>query len=505
MNVRSTIRADREQQGDAAPESVFYDLIILGAGLSGLGAAHYFKKSFPEKTFAILDANSSYGGTWFTHRYPGVRSDSDLFNFGYKFKPWGGPPIASGAEILRYLGDLIAEDKMEPHINYGVRLLKADWSEERKHWTLAAEEVATGLTRVFETPFLWMCHGYYDHSRGYIPDWPGLSDFKGEVIHPQNWPDNTDLTGKRVVVIGSGATAATLVPALTEQAAHVTMLQRSPTYFLPRPNRSDLADKLRALKVDPHWIHEIVRREMSEAGNALTRMLLDNPKESREMLLGTLRELIGSEMVDKHFSPSYDPWRQRVALIPDGDFFEVVNSGKASVVTDHIERFTPEGILLKSGQLLDADIVVSATGFNMNVMADVAFSIDGEPIDFTSTVTWRGMMFTKVPNFIWIFGYYRSAWTLRVDLVGEFTVRLLRYMYDNHLSSVRPVLPLSVTDADLGPFLDTTDFNPGYLLRKVDLLPKSGPTDEWRHTQDYWRERVEFPELSVNPSELDWR
>ncbi|MFG1224645.1 NAD(P)-binding protein, partial [Xanthobacter wiegelii] len=185
MNVRSTIRADREQQGDAAPESVFYDLIILGAGLSGLGAAHYFKKSFPEKTFAILDANSSYGGTWFTHRYPGVRSDSDLFNFGYKFKPWGGPPIASGAEILRYLGDLIAEDKMEPHINYGVRLLKADWSEERKHWTLAAEEVATGLTRVFETPFLWMCHGYYDHSRGYIPDWPGLSDFKGEVIHPQ--------------------------------------------------------------------------------------------------------------------------------------------------------------------------------------------------------------------------------------------------------------------------------------------------------------------------------
>ncbi len=505
MNTQAKIREGESLHRGMTPKVEYFDVVTIGAGISGIGAAYNLKKSFPEKTFAVLEANSDFGGTWHTHRYPGVRSDSDLFTFGYKFKPWEGSPIATAKQIRDYLSEILEENDLGAHINYNTRVLSADWCEADNLWTIEARNTVTGDLRTITTAFIWMCHGYYDHRKGYTPDWLGMSDFAGEIIHPQEWHDDIDLCGKRVVVIGSGATAATIVPAIAETVEHVTMLQRSPTYFIPRPNRSELADTLRKLDVDPMWIHEIVRRDATRMGNEMMEQMLSKPKESRAALLATLSDLIGPDLVKEHFSPHYDPWRQRVAVIPDGDFFDAINSGKASVATDEIERFTKEGILLKSGKVLEADIVITATGFNMNVMGDVVFSLDGEPIDFTSTVTWRGMMFTKIPNFIWVFGYFRSSWTLRADLISEFTIRMLKHMYENNLKRVCPTLPDNVGDEDLQPFLDPDDFNPGYLLRSLHRLPKSGPGKEWRHSQDYWNERNEIPALPVAGSSLAYR
>jgi cation diffusion facilitator CzcD-associated flavoprotein CzcO len=343
-----------------------------------------------------------------------------------------------------------------------------------------------------------MCQGYYRHSVGYTPDWPGMVDYKGRIIHPQTWPDDLDLRGKRVVVIGSGATAATLVPNIAADCAHVTLLQRSPTYFVPGRNANDLADTLRQLEVDETWIHEIVRRKALFDQHDFTRRCLEDTEAATAELLEGVKAFLPADQVEKHFTPGYRPWRQRIAFVPDGDLFQGIAAGKASVVTDEIERFTETGILLKSGQKLDADVIITATGFDLAVLGDIAFEIDGAPLDFAKTVTYRGMMFTGLPNLVWVFGYFRASWTLRADMIGDFVCRLLAHMERKGARQVEVALRPEDQDMTLGGWIDPEDFNPGYLLRGLHLLPQAGDKPEWRHTQDYWTEKDIFPRIDLD-------
>lgn len=479
------------------PEHV--DVLIVGAGISGLGAARELKVQCPGQSFLILEGMESFGGTWHWHRYPGIRSDSDLYTFGYRFKPWIGPPIASGQEILRYLGEVIEENDLGPQIRYRHRVLRADWNSDDARWTLTAFDAEHSKERVFTCSFLWMCQGYYRHERGYTPDWPDMETFKGRVIHPQTWPDDLDYTGKRVIVIGSGATAATVVPAIAPACEHVTMLQRSPTYFSPGVNKHWLADTLRELNIDDAWIHEIVRRKIVADQYRFLQRTLDDPASTVQDLMKGVLAYLPKETVEKHFTPRYRPWQQRIAVVPDGDLFEEVKAGRVSVVTDRIERFTPDGIIVGDGQELKADIIVTATGFDLCVLGDIAFSIDGETLNFADTVTYRGMMFTGVPNMAWIFGYFRAAsWTLRVDMVADFVCRLLNFMKARGHRKIEVVLPPEDSDMSLFPWIDDELFNPGYMMRGMHLLPKRGAKPEWAHSQDYWWERDVLPGVDLD-------
>ena len=479
-----------------------YDVLIVGAGIAGVGSAFHLKTQAPDKSFAVLDAQGAFGGTWRTHRYPGARSDSDLHTFGYRFKPWRGAPIATAGEILTYMDEVIAENDLARHIQYRTRVESASWSSETNRWTVTVERLDTGERETMSAGFLWMCQGYYRHEAGYTPGWPGIDDFGGRVVHPQTWPDDLNLAGKRVIVIGSGATAATLIPAIAEQAEHVTMLQRSPTYFVPGRNRNELAEQLRELEIDPAWVHEIVRRQLLRDGATRTRLALEQPALVRGEILGALNEIVGEEMVAKHFTPSYDPWRQRIAFVPDGDLFRAIKKGRASVVTDRIRRFVANGIETEGGELLEADVVVTATGFELNVLGDIAFAIDGEPLDLSRSVTYRGMMFTGVPNLVWVFGYFRASWTLRVDLMGDFVPRLLAHMDAHGWTRVEPQLRVEDQGMALGPWVDEAEFNPGYLMRGVHRMPRAGTKREWRHTQDYWGEKDEFPQIALDGPEF---
>jgi cation diffusion facilitator CzcD-associated flavoprotein CzcO len=495
-SVSAEERPSAEDRSQADP--AHFDVLIVGAGVAGVGSAYHMLTQAPDKSFVVLEAKDSFGGTWHTHRYPGVRSDSDLHTFGYRFKPWRGAPIATGPEILSYMGEVIAENDIERHIRYGTKVVSARWSSVESLWTVETQDVATGVRTTLTAGFLWMCQGYYNHQNGYTPSWPGMESFKGRIVHPQAWPEDLDYAGKRVVVIGSGATAATLIPALAGDAAHVTMLQRSPTYFVPGRNRNDLAETLRELDIDPAWTHEIVRKSILLNGAKMTRRREENPEMVREELLGALRGILGDDYVAKHFTPSYAPWRQRICFVPNSDFFEAIKAEKAGVVTDEIDHFTPTGIALKSGDSLEADIIVTATGFDLAVLGGIEFSVDNEPLELADTVTYRGMMFTGVPNLVWVFGYFRASWTLRVDLIGDFIPRLLRRMDEKGAKRVEPALRPHETDMPLGPWVDPENFNPGYLTRSLHLMPKSGPTPEWRHTQNYWSEKDEFPQIDLD-------
>ncbi len=482
-----------------AREIEHFDVVIVGAGISGVGGAYHLLKQCPGTTFVVLEAQESFGGTWITHRYPGIRSDSDLHTFGYRFKPWTGTPIASAAEILRYMGDVIAENEIGSHIRYRHTIASASWSSGDNLWTLEATRTDTGEPVRIAANFLWMCQGYYRHSEGYTPEWDGMRDFKGRIIHPQTWPEDLDYKGKNVVVIGSGATAATLIPAMAADCAHVTMLQRSPTYFLTGRNANPLADELRDLGIDEEWIHEIVRRKTLREQAAFTRRTFEEPENVKQELLGAVRAHLGEDYdIATHFTPAYRPWRQRVAFIPDADLFKGIRSGKASVATDEIERFTETGLLVKSGQTLDADIIVTATGFHLNVLGDIDFVIDGKPLVFSDTVTYRGMMFTGVPNMAWVFGYFRASWTLRADLVADFVCRLLNHMKAKGARNVTPALRPEDRDMPLLPWIDPENFNPGYIMRGMHLLPKRGDKPEWQHTQDYWAEKDELPAINLD-------
>jgi cation diffusion facilitator CzcD-associated flavoprotein CzcO len=480
-----------------------FDVLIVGAGISGIGAAWHLLKQAPDRSFAILEAKHGFGGTWETHKYPGIRSDSDLYTFGYRFKPWVGPPIATAAEILKYMGEGISDNGIHSHIRYGHRIEHASWSDADRRWTVSG--TADGKPFTVTANFLWMCQGYYRHEKGYTPDWPGMDSFKGPIIHPQTWPENLDLTGKKVVVIGSGATAATLVPAIADSCAHVTLLQRSPTWFFPSANANELADTLRQLEIDETWIHEIVRRKILHDHGEMTRRAMEEPEGVKADLLAAARMFLPPDFdIAKHFTPSYRPWQQRVAFLPDGDLFRGIAAGKASVVTDHIERFTQKGILLESGEELEADVIVTATGFNLCITGGIAFEVNGKPLNFADTITYRGMMFTGVPNLVWVMGYFRASWTLRVDLLGDFVAKLLNNMKAKGATRVEVALRPEDEGMPLLPWMDPDNFNPGYLMRGMHLLPRRGDKPEWMHNQDYYVERKEIPAIDLEGAEFHY-
>jgi cation diffusion facilitator CzcD-associated flavoprotein CzcO len=490
------------EKPSAAAGTEHFDVLIVGAGISGIGSAYHLQQQCPGKSYVVLEAMESFGGTWLGHKYPGIRSDSDLYTFGYRFKPWVGPPIATAEEILAYMNEVIEENGIGPHIRYGHVITSAEWSSKDNLWTVVAERKADGAVRKFTCNFLWMCQGYYRMSQGYTPDWPGMDRYKGRIVHPQTWPEDLDYKGKKVIIIGSGATAATLLPAIADDCEHVTLLQRSPTYFIPGRNANELADTLRELKVDETWIHEIVRRKILFDQDAFTQRAFKEPDVVKEELLAGVRAFLPEEAVQAHFMPTYRPWRQRIAFVPDGDLFQSVLKGKASVVTDHIDCFTENGIKLKSGQELEADIIITATGFNLSVMGDIDFTVDGKPVNFADTVTYRGMMMTGVPNMVWIMGYFRASWTLRADIVGDYVCRLLNHMQALGKKKVEIQIPAKDRDMTFGPWMDPDNFNPGYLMRGQHLLPKAGNKPGWAHTQDYWREKDDLPLVDLDGEEF---
>ena len=480
-----------------------FDVLIAGAGISGIGSAYHLQTQCPGKSFLILEKLESFGGTWLMHKYPGIRSDSDLYTFGYRFKPWIGPPIATAEEILNYMGEVIDENDLAKHIKYRHTITGASYSSDDKLWTVRATCAEKGEEKVYTCNFLWMCQGYYNNEEGYTPQWGGMEDYQGEIIHPQTWPEDTDLKGKKVICIGSGATAATLVPAIAGECEHVTLLQRSPTYFFPAENRNELADELRRIGISDELVHEIARKKALFDQDEICQRCLTEPEVVKAELLEAARAYLGEDFdIDTHFTPRYRPWQQRIAFIPDGDLFKGIAEGAASVVTDEIDHFTKTGIQLKSGKHLEADIIITATGFNLSVLGGIPFDVDGKPVDFSQTITYRGMMFTGVPNMLWVFGYFRASWTLRVDLVGDFVCRLLNHMDAAGMDEVRVEPRAQDKDMELLPWMDPDNFNPGYLMRSMHLMPKRGDDPIWQHTQDYWKERDELPLIDLDAEEF---
>jgi cation diffusion facilitator CzcD-associated flavoprotein CzcO len=495
--------ASETTSGAGVQDAGHVDILIVGAGVSGIGAAHHVRERFPERSLLILEARDHHGGTWWTHQYPGVRSDSDLFTYGYRFKPWRGPAIASGPAILSYLDEVMADDGLEPHIRCRHRVSSAAWSTADRRWTVEVTRTDTGERLRYTTGFLWMCPGYYDHDKPHQPQWKGLDRYQGLVVHPQRWPEGLDVSGKRVIVIGSGATAATLIPAIAEDAAHVTMLQRSPTYFFAPPRQNELAETLRSLDVPEEWTHEILRRAYIAQMDNLVKTSFEDPDALQAFFIDAMRPQLPEGFdVDKHFTPRYRPWQQRIGVVPEGDFFAALRSGKASIVTDTIETFTETGITVSSGEEIPADIIVTATGFTMALFGGVEFTVDGEPVDFTDRVTWRGVMISGVPNMAYVFGYLRYSWTLRADMVSDLVAGLLRHMEDCGATMVTPTLRPADASMQRLPFCDPENFSSGYIMRSQDLLFKQGDREPWIHMLEYHQERDTLPKADLDDGTL---
>ena len=468
----------------ASPAIEHLDAIIVGAGLSGIGAAVHLQLDSPGRRFAILESRAAMGGTWDLFRYPGVRSDSDMYTLGYAFKPWtDAKSLADGPAIRRYIEDTAVEHGLDRQVRYGHRVLRADWSSADARWTLEIErgpDAAGGFARTrMSCNFLLGCSGYYRYTEGYAPEFAGAAEFRGRLVHPQFWPADLDYAGKRVVVIGSGATAVTLVPEMARSAAHVTMLQRSPTYVVSLPARDRIADTLRR-RLPRMLAYRIVRTKNILIGMAFFRLSRRWPAKVRQLLIDQVRKALGAgHDVATHFSPKYAPWDQRVCFVPDGDLFDAVRAGRADVVTDHVERFTANGLRLASGRELAADIVVSATGLVLNVLGDIALSIDGTPCDLSRTMGYKGMMFSGVPNLIYTFGYTNASWTLKADLTANYAARLFAWMDRHGVQAATPVRDPAVAAR---PFLD---FSSGYVQRAAPLLPSQGTKSPWRLYQNY--------------------
>ncbi|HEX6499709.1 MAG TPA: NAD(P)/FAD-dependent oxidoreductase [Micromonosporaceae bacterium] len=466
-------------KGDHVPVE-HTDVLIVGAGLSGVGAACHLRRECPDRSVVILEARASIGGTWDLFRYPGVRSDSDMHTLGYSFRPWSDPKaIADGPAILSYVRDTAREYGLLDRIRLRQRVVSAAWDSGTTRWTVTVERGDDPQPYTMTCDFLYICSGYYRYDEGYTPDFPGIDRFAGTVVHPQHWPDDLDYTGKRVVVVGSGATAVTLVPAMAEQAAHVTMLQRSPTYIFSRPNRDPIAERLRRLLPESTAL-TAVRWKNALLGLAFYQLSRRRPNLVKAMLRkAAVRQLPPGYDVDTHFAPTYQPWDQRMCLIPDGDLFRAISDGRASVVTDHIESFTEKGIRLVSGRELDADVVVTATGLNLLALGGIALTVDGRRVDLGSTIAYKGMMFCGVPNLAWTIGYTNASWTLKADLVAQYVCRVLRHMARHGYTTVTPLPPAG---DEVHPIIDLRS---GYVLRSLSELPKQGATTPWRLHQNY--------------------
>jgi len=464
------------------------DVLIVGAGISGVGAAYHLQKRSPGKSYAILESKPVIGGTWDLFRYPGIRSDSDMHTLGYNFKPWtAAKAIADGDSILDYVRETAAENGIDRHVRFNHRATSASWSSADSRWTVEAARSDTGETATITCDFLFMCSGYFRHDEGFTPEFPGIESFGGEVIHPQHWPEDLDYEGKRVVVVGSGATAITLVPALAEKAAKVTMLQRSPTYVISMPGEDAIAVALR--KVLPEKAAYVITRWKNVLlQSAFYRLCKRFPGRMKALVMRETRKALPPGFdVEKHFNPKYNPWDQRVCLVPDGDLFEAIAGGRAEVATDTIRSFDENGIELDSGERIDADIVVTATGLNLLFLGDVEITVDGVSPDIPNSFTYKGMMLNDVPNLAFAVGYTNASWTLKIDLVCEYVCRLINHM-DAH--GYRECVPRladpTMTEEQL------IDFNSGYVLRSLHALPKQGAEVPWKMRQNYVRDVPEI-------------
>ncbi|BDB45752.1 MULTISPECIES: flavin-containing monooxygenase [Mycobacterium] len=459
------------------------DVVIVGAGISGVSAAWHLQDRCPTKSYAILEKRADMGGTWDLFRYPGIRSDSDMYTLGFRFRPWTErQAIADGKPILEYVKSTAAMYGIDKHVRYRHKVTGADWSSTENRWTLQIDNDGTPATIICS--FLFLCSGYYNYDEGYSPKFPGSEDFTGPIIHPQHWPEDLDYQDKNVVVIGSGATAVTLVPALANSGAkHVTMLQRSPTYIVSQPQKDPIADRLnRVLPEKAAYTAIRWKNVMQQA--AVYGACKKWPRRMRKTLMGwAQRQLPEGYDVRKHFGPHYSPWDQRLCLVPNGDLFRAIRHGKAEMVTDTIDRFTATGIRLNSGTELPADIIVTATGLNLQLFGGATTSVDGGPVDLSKTTAYKGMMLSGLPNMIYTVGYTNASWTLKADLVSEFACRLLNYMDDNGFDSV--VVEEPAADVEERPFME---FTPGYVLRSLDELPKQGSRTPWRLNQNYLRD-----------------
>lgn len=454
------------------------DVLIVGAGLSGIGAACQISMACPNKSFAILEGREAIGGTWDLFRYPGVRSDSDMYTLGYRFRPWrDAKAIADGPAILNYIRDTAGEFGVDKKIRYDHRVRQASWSSDDGRWTVEVETKSGAKN--FTCNFLYLCTGYYDYENGYTPEWQGLENFRGQIIHPQKWPDDLDYSGKRVVVIGSGATAVTLVPAMAETAEHVTMLQRSPTYVMTLPAEDRVANFLRR-NIPEGTAYAITRWK-----NVMLQMFFyvlsrRRPELMKRLIAKNVRTELGNDYDISHFSPSYNPWDQRLCLVPDSDLFHVIREGRASIVTDEIDTFSETGLLLKSGEQLEADIIVTATGLNLKLMAGLKLVVDDEPLDMSRTMAYKGMMYSDVPNLASAFGYTNASWTLKCDLTAEYVCRMLNYMVKHGFVQCTP----RRTDPSVKPER-VLDFTSGYVERALHTLPSQGSKTPWRLHQNY--------------------
>ena len=456
------------------------DVLIVGAGLSGIGAAYHLQKQCPNKKVVIVERRQAIGGTWDLFRYPGIRSDSDMFTLGYNFKPWTNPKaIADGTSIREYVQETARENGIDKKIRFGLQVRNAAWSSANATWTVDAVREATGEAVQFTCRFLLMCSGYYNYDSGYTPEFKGIENYQGQVVHPQKWTEDIDYTNKNVVVIGSGATAVTLVPSMADKAAHVTMLQRSPTYVISVPERDIISDKLRPF-LPEKMVYRLARTRNVGLQMMFYRLSKNKPEVAKRFLLQMVRRQLGKNADMSHFTPKYNPWDERVCAVPDGDLFKVIRQGKASVVTDHIDTFTKTGIRLKSGQELQADMIITATGLNLQLLGGMKVQVDGQPFEMTETLNYRGVMFKDLPNLAMIFGYTNASWTLKADLNSEYICRLLKHM-DKH--GLRQCTPRNYDDSVVDePFLGLAS---GYIQRAKNVLPKQGNKAPRKMYQNY--------------------
>jgi monooxygenase len=476
-----------------------FDVLIIGAGLSGIGAAYHLQSSCPTKRYAILEGREASGGTWDLFRYPGVRSDSDMYTLGYSFRPWReAKAIADGPNILNYVRQTAKDYGIEPMIRYSHSVKRASWSSEQAQWTIEVEH--QNDLKIFTCSFLLICAGYYKYSEGYTPDFPGFENFKGQVAHPQKWPSDIAYAGKRVVVIGSGATAVTLVPQLAKEAAHVTMLQRSPTYVVSRPSIDPIANMLRRC-LPSRVAYGLVRWKNVLYGMYIFQMCRKFPAKVKNVLLTQVRDEMGpSYDVAKHFTPRYNPWEQRLCLVPDSDLFKALKSEKASIVTDQIEGFTETSIKLVSGGELKADLIVTATGLNLQMLGGLEVTVDGRQIDFSKTLAYKGMMYSEVPNMASVFGYTNASWTLKADLISSYVCRLLKHMDSTGARYCIPRLPNGEVVA-----MPWIDFSSGYFQRAQHILPKQGSAHPWKLYQNYVVDILTLKFGSVRDGAMEFR
>ena len=473
------------------------DVVVVGAGLSGIGAGYHLKTMSPDRSYVILEGRDGLGGTWDLFKYPGVRSDSDMHTLGFSFKPWTeAKSIADGPSILQYLKQTVAQFGIDKNIRYGQLVTQAQWSTDDAQWTVTSTNKATGVSSTITCSFLFMCSGYYSYKKGHTPEFAGRERFKGTVVHPQEWPLDLDYAGKRVVVIGSGATAVTIVPSMADKAAHVTMLQRSPTYMVSRPDHDVLANRMR--KVLP----EKMAYNLTRIKNTWRQQLVYNktrtdPDKVKQLLLSGIKMELGADYdIAKHFTPSYNPWDQRLCLVPNGDFFKSMREGKASVVTDHITSFTETGIQLASGEHLDADIIVTATGLELVTLGEMDFFVDGNQVDFAKTWTYKGFAYSDIPNMASTFGYINASWTLRSDLTAEYVCRLLNHMRKKGVAQCTPRLRDQDGSMKERPWID--GFSSGYMQRMMHRMPRQGDHEPWINPQNYRRDKKMFKHSPID-------